>query len=155
MGCEAVEGGYGVTLYHSLFLVWFLKSIFITVFAGLNTEPGNHNSRFIFSPNLINLGVQILDTRDKRFSMHSSFNTQEAGFIKHVDNLHVYCRLNGTHAQCVLHKKAMDPAYMVWFCSTVFFITGKALPVQAKRMWQWLIIYCICMCISVWIDCTY
>lgn len=106
------------------------------MFAGLNKEPGKHDSRFIFSPNLIKLGVQILDTRDKRFSMHTSFNTREAGFIKHVNNLHVYFRLKGTHAQCVLHKKVMDPAYMVWFCSSDFFITGKALPVQAKRTWQ-------------------
>lgn len=93
------------------------------MFAGLNTEPGKHDSRFIFSPNLIKLGVQILDTRDKIFSMHTSFNTRE-------DNLHVCCRLKGIHAQCVLHKKVTDPAYMVWFCSSVFFITGKALPVQ-------------------------
>lgn len=88
------------------------------MFAGLSTEPGKHDSRFIFSPNLIKLGVQILDTRDKRFSMHTSFNTREAGFIKHVNNLHVYCRLKGTHAQCVLHKKVTDPAYglVLFFC---------------------------------------
>lgn len=52
--------------------------------------------------------------------MHVSFNTREAGFIKHVNNLHVYCRLKGTHTQCVLHKKVTDPTepdhMVLFFC---------------------------------------